>query len=1811
MEQEKQLQNNISQFIKGLHTDNSHVDSPKGTYRFALNSVNETELGDSGFISNEESNEICGSITPGFIPLGKVYLGNNKICILSVAENEPISEIGIFYADECRYEVHVNDSLTPRKEKLNFNKEYQIQATYRLRRGCEDTIYFTDGFNPPRYFNFGKPEQFQSEGVWMSSKFSLYKSIKSLPKIRNVEVLDSYGSLIPGSYTILVQHLDEDFNGTEFHEIVSNINIYNDAIFKSFPDIDGSGNIGQDGSPYKSGVTNKAIKIDLKDIDENFTYVRYAFVERISGNGLVTSVKYSEPLSVLNPLFIYTGQNASTTGTIEEVELFNINSGIKTAKHVEQIDNMLILANVGGEDLKLCKLQRYASKIQTDCFVKDTILTSTKEKHNAKNPLVYHNGIGYQPGEIYSLGINYIFDDYTISPTMHIPGKSLVVSNSHVFSPASGVYPMSNIKNTNISEKYLDENTSCDGLSYWGIDSQGTTLRGSNVRHHRFPTRDAVGVDFVKRVQLDNSSAEFKSIQVLINNNLKKTIKCDPEDTNCTPYTAKEFKLTVKYKRNGFDESFFDVINPDNSPPTSIQSNIFINSDTITDIKIYYEDNSTAEYEILLNADGESIEQSNGALYKVLIGTIKEDGSVNIYKVPIFGLKFSNIQLPTEEEIGRKVIGYQIVRQERRDIDKTILDTAVITPMLKSSKNVSTAMLAPQFQNGPNGAESMTECTSGNDGICYNTSKRNVNLITPLHKFTDRTFDGFTTIEEVGKYGIESISRSVYGYQNIFEGTSASGDETKYTKDNDGFTLRHATRFTGVQYQQSGSTKFFADNQDTRMYNLEGINYSDNENGEEVLYNLSADNKALILSSTKNNVDLRTYRPGKREFPYVYIKKDHLTFYQNFRNNPYYLASTEVFNTPTCQVFGGDTFVVPMRYSNHIFANAVAAIRRKKQNVWQIIGSIFVALVGIALAVFSGSTSLVIAGGIIAALGGIATGAATILETAKFNELYGEKWEKNLDRTVFDYFYSSVFIKEYPEKTWEDYLYWRDDTFRWFGDILGDLWFETNINVSLRVPPTNMENNYLKPLKPYMSDRQDKVNAYWHGVAFEGAGIGGSDNYHYYGDIAIGAESPDEMYFIKKICVPDNSNASGFKYTGMSVPQIYLINPDHAVFTSIKKYYTIPLSYDCCSDCSEKYPHRIHYSQQSFQEEKSDNYRIFLPNNYRDIEGETGEITNIFRLYNNLFAHTGEALWRMGRNYQERVTDNIVSFIGTGSYFEIPPQKVIDDDTGNSAGTQHKWSGIKTPIGYFFVSANQKRIYQFDGSKLTTISDIGISNWFKNNIEININRDNPSNPLGSGYVSTYDSRKERIIFTKIDKKLPDNILLDKDLYCDNIIFRDYKNIISDKNSDGWVYNGLENCKMKFSKKIIVETIIQEPKEIYHEPIIESIPNPNIKWLKFVRVRGTCLSEGGGPVEQQNKISDPQALPPGGGGGCTDYTSIEDMYGNIHYIDSFHSGVWVEDLYVENWVTSSTLVEHNSDSEIRSTVYNYDDTKIFYNTTVIQEGYTETIMVDTIVYNTEEIFSYVEGEITDDLPKILNKSWTISFSLKNNTWVSWHSYIPNFYFNIPERFFSWKHGNDNLWQHNVIGNFQTFYGDLKPHILEYVSVSNPVLTRIWNTLMLQTEAKEYNFDLKEYVDERYITFNKAVLYNSRQCSGLMDLIVKDTQLGGVNYLLNQTLNNTNSNTSVIDRTEKNWFINDFRDIRVDYTKPIWNNASSSLQQDYFIDKVLNTSTLDIEKDWTQLESFRDKYLVVRLIFDNFANKKLITNFSVENEQQSFH
>ena len=117
-------------------------------------------------------------------------------------------------------------------------------------------------------------------------------------------------------------------------------------------------------------------------------------------------------------------------------------------------------------------------------------------------------------------------------------------------------------------------------------------------------------------------------------------------------------------------------------------------------------------------------------------------------------------------------------------------------------------------------------------------------------------------------------------------------------------------------------------------------------------------------------------------------------------------------------------------------------------------------------------------------------------------------------------------------------------------------------------------------------------------------------------------------------------------------------------------------------------------------------------------------------------------------------------------------------------------------------------------------------------------------------------------------------------------------------------------------------------------------------------------------------------------------------------------------------------------------------------------------------------------------------------------------------------------------------------------------------------------------------------------------------VKDTGVDS-DYLLEQVQDFT-QDTVTIDRNEKNWSVNELRDIVVDYETSIFNKNLADLQSEYFIDKVLNTDAIDINKDWSQLEAFRDKYLVVRLIFDNFETTNevnLTLNFSIEDSEES--
>ena len=225
-----------------------------------------------------------------------------------------------------------------------------------------------------------------------------------------------------------------------------------------------------------------------------------------------------------------------------------------------------------------------------------------------------------------------------------------------------------------------------------------------------------------------------------------------------------------------------------------------------------------------------------------------------------------------------------------------------------------------------------------------------------------------------------------------------------------------------------------------------------------------------------------------------------------------------------------------------------------------------------------------------------------------------------------------------------------------------------------------------------------------------------------------------------------------------TVRNYYAYNKDFSIENTTRFFFPLPINYDYCNTCRVKFPHRLANSNKAYQEERADNYRIFLPNNYRDIPGNTGSINEVFIKNNKLFIHTLQSLWEQQVKPQQIKTDQATLYVGTGEFWEIPPNEILTSLNGY-AGCQHQFSTINTPFGYFWVSERERKIFLFN-DKLTEISNQGLRNWFENNLEFSLDpitisllgTDNPSNPIGIGFTVSYDKRYRRIILSKKDYK---------------------------------------------------------------------------------------------------------------------------------------------------------------------------------------------------------------------------------------------------------------------------------------------------------------------------------------------------------------------------------------------------------------------------------------------------------------------------
>lgn len=201
-------------------------------------------------------------------------------------------------------------------------------------------------------------------------------------------------------------------------------------------------------------------------------------------------------------------------------------------------------------------------------------------------------------------------------------------------------------------------------------------------------------------------------------------------------------------------------------------------------------------------------------------------------------------------------------------------------------------------------------------------------------------------------------------------------------------------------------------------------------------------------------------------------------------------------------------------------------------------------------------------------------------------------------------------------------------------------------------------------------------------------------------------------------------------------------------------------------------------------------------------------------------------------------------------------------------------------------------------------------------------------------------------------------------------------------------------------------------------------------------------------------------------------------------------------------------------------------------------------------------------------------------------------------------------NSCLWRHlknPVIYNY--FYGNIEPYIIEY-PFAYQYQDEILQNVKDYTKAYRYLPDTDLVSDEcdKVETddawFNKAILYNGQQCTGLLELVPKP--LNNLSQYLKYPLYNTDSKTITFTKSDNFYQYNTFWSLLKNKSEPMFIRTCETLS----IDKVLNQSNMDYGKRSFKKEPLRAKELKVRHILDNRFDAHLVSQFIVTPAQISY-
>lgn len=234
----------------------------------------------------------------------------------------------------------------------------------------------------------------------------------------------------------------------------------------------------------------------------------------------------------------------------------------------------------------------------------------------------------------------------------------------------------------------------------------------------------------------------------------------------------------------------------------------------------------------------------------------------------------------------------------------------------------------------------------------------------------------------------------------------------------------------------------------------------------------------------------------------------------------------------------------------------------------------------------------------------------------------------------------------------------------------------------------------------------------------------------------------------------------------------------------------------------------------------------------------------------------------------------------------------------------------------------------------------------------------------------------------------------------------------------------------------------------------------------------------------------------------------------------------------------------------------------------------------------------------ELKDFKDVSWTVSYSPIYDSWISYHSFTPDYSISYND-FFQTGLNNpkdeleQGLWSHLLTNrSYQVYYGKKYPWIIE-VPFKNEYVSKILESVTISSLSYRYHNEY-DFAERRKESFNKVNIYNGTNNSGNLNLqysdIADDYKYPVQVDPITQTIKATHHKGTV----RFNYIFN--RVIDQDNNIPIWN------WDDNEITKTLNPQAISFRSKQI-LEKLRGDMYYLRLAQDKSSQYKQLFKFSL--------